>query len=49
MVVGIERGEKGVSRWYGKVVETTSKVKLGRFTKDYIKKDANVKAGYWSG
>lgn len=49
MVVGIERGAKGVSRWYGRVVETASKVNLGGFMKDYIDSDADVKTDCWSG
>ncbi len=49
MVVGIERGEKGISRWYGRVVKTASKADLGRFMKDHIDKDAEVKTDRWSG
>ncbi|MFC4871154.1 transposase [Negadavirga shengliensis] len=49
MVVGIEWGSKGVSRWYGRVVETASKANLGDFMNDYINSDAEVKTDYWSG
>lgn len=49
MVVGIERGLGGVSRWYGRVIETASKVNLGGFMKDFIDKDAEVKTDCWSG
>ena len=49
MVVGTEKLEKGVSRWYGRVVETASKVNLGTFMLDHVDKDANVKTDFWSG
>jgi len=49
MVVGVERSVKGVSRWYGRVVETGSKVSLGGFMKDHMDKDAKVKTDCWSG
>jgi hypothetical protein len=49
MVVGIERGAKGVARWYGRVVETASKVNLGGFMRDHISSNAEVKTDYWSG
>lgn len=49
MVVGIERGSKGISRWYGRVVKTASKANLGRFMMDHIDKDAEVKTDGWSG
>lgn len=49
MVVGIERGGKGISRWYGRVIETASRANLGRFMKDHIHKDAEVKTDCWSG
>ncbi len=49
MVVGIERSSKGISRWYGRVVETASKANLGGFMKDHIDKDAEVKTDGWSG
>ncbi|MEX2566509.1 MAG: IS1595 family transposase [Cyclobacteriaceae bacterium] len=49
MVVGIERGLGGVSRWYGRVIETASKVNLGGFMTDHIDKDAQVKTDFWSG
>lgn len=49
MVVGIERGLGGVSRWYGRVLETASKVNLGGFMRDHIDKEAKVKTDGWSG
>ncbi|WP_339903367.1 IS1595 family transposase [uncultured Cyclobacterium sp.] len=49
MVVSIERGSKGVARWYGRVVETASKVNLGGFMRDHIRSNAEVKNDYWSG
>jgi hypothetical protein len=49
MVVGIERGSKGVSRWYGRMVETASKANLGGFMKDHIHREAEVKTDGWSG
>lgn len=49
MVVGIERSLKGISRWYGRVVETASRKNLGGFMKDHIDKDAEVRTDGWSG
>ncbi|SHN35675.1 ISXO2-like transposase domain-containing protein [Cyclobacterium lianum] len=49
MVVGIERGLGGVSRWYGRVIETASKINLGEFVTDHIDKDAQVKTDCWNG
>ena len=49
MVVGTEKLEKGVSRWYGRVVETASKGNLGAFMLDHVDKDAKVKTDFWSG
>ena len=49
MVVGIERGLGGVSRWYGRVIETASRVNIGGFMKDHIDKEAEVKTDCWSG
>ena len=49
MVVGIERGLGGVSRWYGRVVENASRVNLGGFMKDHFNSDAKVKTDCWSG
>ncbi len=45
MVVGccIERDLGGVSRWYGRAIETGSKVNLGGFMKYHQDKDAEVK------
>ncbi len=49
MVVGIEKGLGGVSRWYGRVIKTSRKVKLGGFMKDHIDKDAEIKTDCWAG
>lgn len=49
MVVGIEKGKGGVSRWYGRVVETASKANLGGFMRDHIDGGASVKTDCWSG
>jgi hypothetical protein len=49
MVVGIERGVGGVSRWYGRVIETASKINLGGFMRDHIDNKAKVKTDCWSG
>lgn len=49
MVVGIESGLGGVSRWYGRVIETASKINLGGFMTDHIDKDAQVKTDCWGG
>ncbi|WP_339678632.1 transposase [Cyclobacterium marinum] len=47
--MGIEKGAKGISRWYGRVVETATKVNLGGFMRDHISADAEVKTDYRSG
>jgi hypothetical protein len=37
MVVGIEKKPRGISRWYGRIVETASQVNLGGFMRDHIR------------
>ena len=49
VVLAIEKKERGVSRFYGRVVETASKKNLGRFMKDHIDPNANVRTDKWSG
>lgn len=48
MVVGIERGAKGVSYWYGKVAENTFKINVGRYMEEHINSDGKVKIDFWS-
>jgi hypothetical protein len=49
MVVAIERKGKGVSRMYGRVIETASKKNLKKFMEDHIAADANVRTDGWTG
>lgn len=49
MVVAIERKGKGVSRMYGRVIETASKKNLKKFMEDHINADANVRTDGWTG
>lgn len=48
MVIGIEKMKSGISRWYGRVIETTSKVNLVGFMLDHVVTDTNVKTDFWS-
>ena len=43
MVVAVERKGKGLSRIYGRVIETASKKNLEKFMVEHIKKDADVR------
>jgi hypothetical protein len=49
VAVGIEKVRGGVSRWYGRVIESVSKANLGSFMRDHIAADALVKTDYWAG
>jgi len=49
VVVGIEKVRGGVSRWYGRVIESASKVNLGSFMRDHIDTTALVKTDCWGG
>jgi len=49
VVVGIEKVRGGVSRWYGRVIESASKANLGSFMQDHIATDALVKTDCWAG
>lgn len=49
MVVAVERKGKGVSRIYGRVVETAARKHLIRFMLDHIAFDASVRTDRWSG
>ncbi|EON77799.1 ISSod11, transposase [Lunatimonas lonarensis] len=49
MVVGIEKVRGGVSRWYGRVIESASKANLGSFMRDHIAADPLVKTDCWTG
>ncbi len=48
MVLGIETGTTGVSRWYVRVVKTVSRFNPGEFNKDQIISGAKVKTDFWS-
>ena len=43
VVLAGEKKERGVSRFYGRVIETANKKNLSDFMKDYIASDANIK------
>lgn len=49
IVVGIEKKVGGISRWYGRVVETASKFNLEGFMRDHNRGDAEVKTDCLSG
>lgn len=49
VVVAVERKGKGVSRMYGKVIDTASKKNLKQFMAEYIAADAQVRTDGWSG
>lgn len=49
MVVAIEKKGKGVSRMYGRVIETAGKENLKLFMQDHIKAEANVRTDKWTG
>ncbi len=49
VVLAVEKKERGVSRFYGRVIETASKKNLSDFMKDYIASDANIRTDKWSG
>jgi hypothetical protein len=49
MVVAIERKGKGVSRMYGRVIETASKKNLKKFMEEHINADADVRTDGWTG
>lgn len=49
VVFAIEKKGRGVSRFYGKVIEQSSAKELGDFMKANIESDAMVKTDKWSG
>ena len=49
VVFAIEKQNKGVSRFYGKVIEHSSAKELGNFMKSTISLEAKVKTDEWSG
>lgn len=49
VVFAIEKKDKGVSRIYGKVIETASNKNLQEFMNDHIDNNANVKTDGWRG
>lgn len=49
MVVAIERKGKGVSRMYGRVIETASRKNLKKFMAEHIRGDAEVRTDGWTG
>jgi hypothetical protein len=49
VVFAIEKKGRGVSRFYGKVIEQSSAIELGDFMKANIEPDAMVKTDKWTG
>lgn len=49
VVFAIEKKKKGVSRMYGRVIETASKQNLKSFMQDHIAPEAKVKTDKWTG
>lgn len=49
MVVAIERKGKGISRMYGRVIETAGKENLKLFMQDHIGAQADVRTDKWTG
>lgn len=49
VVVAIEKNGRGVSRMYGRVIQTASRENLSGFMKDHISKEAEVRTDKWSG
>jgi hypothetical protein len=49
VVLAIEKKARGVSRFYGKVVETASKKNLSDFMKEHIDPNADVRTDKWAG
>ncbi len=49
VVVAVERKKRGISRFYGRVIETASKANLKGFMDDFIDKEAEVRTDKWSG
>lgn len=49
VVFAIERKGKGVQRIYGKVIKKCSAKELGRFMKETIDSNANIKTDEWTG
>jgi len=48
MVIAIERKGKGISRMYGRVIETASKKNLKKFMEEHISIDADVRTHGWT-
>ncbi len=49
IVIAIEKKKKGVSRFYAKVIENAGALNLGRFMKETITPQANIKTDEWAG
>lgn len=49
VVVAIEKQGKGVSRMYGRVIETAGRENLKGFMKDHIRSGADVRTDKWTG
>jgi transposase-like protein len=49
VVVAIEKKNKGVSRFYAKVIDKANAENLGTFMRENIQKDANIKTDEWTG
>lgn len=49
VVFAVERKGKGLSRFYGKVIQHSSAKELGAFMRTYIEPNADVKTDEWTG
>lgn len=49
VVVAIEKKNKGVSRFYAKVIDKANAKNLGTFMRENIQKEANIKTDEWTG
>lgn len=49
VVIAIQKQGKGISRMYGRVIETASRENLKSFMKDHIDPNAKIKTDKWTG
>jgi len=48
-VVAVERKGRGISRFYGIVVDTASRVNIKSFIGEYIDQEAEIRKDKWTG
>jgi hypothetical protein len=49
VVVAVERKGRGISRFYGKVIDTASRANLKSFMGEYIDQEAEIRTDKWTG